>query len=392
MLPCPHAKKCSGCQLQNLTYEEQLHMKQAKLIGLLGRFGHVNEIIGMDDPTHYRNKVQSAFAMRDGKVISGVYQSATGRIVPVDSCMLEDEHATAIVHTIRKLCVPFKIKPYDMRTGRGFLRHVLVRRGFVSGEIMVVLVTARGDFPSSRSFTNELLRRHPEITTLVWNVNPTDTALLLGSKSEVLFGDGYITDTLCGLNFRISPRSFYQVNPVQTEILYSKAKEFASLTGKERVIDAYCGTGTIGLTMARDAKEIIGVEVNRDAVKDAQYNATLNGITNASFYAADAGELMTALAEGGESADVVVTDPPRAGCSPRFLKSLLTLAPERIVYVSCNPETLARDLFTLKKGGYRVTKIQPVDMFPWTAHVECVVRLTRHKDIKSKSTNGDICI
>ena len=196
----------------------------------------------------------------------------------------------------------------------------------------------------------------------------------------------------CGLNFRISPRSFYQVNPVQTEILYSKAKEFASLTGKERVIDAYCGTGTIGLTMARDAKEIIGVEVNRDAVKDAQYNATLNGITNASFYAADAGELMTALAEGGESADVVVTDPPRAGCSPRFLKSLLTLAPERIVYVSCNPETLARDLFTLKKGGYRVTKIQPVDMFPWTAHVECVVRLTRHKDIKSKSTNGDICI
>ena len=381
MLPCPHAKKCSGCQLQNLSYEEQLHMKQAKLIAMLGRFGHVDEIIGMEDPTHYRNKVQSAFAMRDGKVISGVYQSATGRIVPVEHCMLEDEHATAIVATVRRLCAPFKIKPYDLRTGRGFLRHVLVRRGFVSGEIMVVMVTARGDFPSCRSFTNELLRCHPEITTLVWNINPTDTALLLGAKSEVLYGEGYITDTLCGLQFRISPRSFYQVNPVQTEILYSKAREFASLTGKERVIDAYCGTGTIGLTMAHDAMEVIGVEVNRDAVKDATHNATLNGITNARFYAADAGELMTELAEAGESADVVITDPPRAGCSPRFLKSLLTLAPKRVVYVSCNPETLARDLYTLKKGGYKVAKIQPVDMFPFTAHVECVVELKRKENI-----------
>lgn len=374
---CPLYKKCSGCQLQNLPYEEQLHLKQAKLIRLLGRFGHLEEIIGMTDPLHYRNKAQAAFAMKSGKVISGIYQSASRRIVPVESCMLEDERADKIVQTIRLLCPSFKIKPYDLATGRGFLRHVLVRSGYRSGEIMVVLVTAKGDFPSCRSFVNELCRRHPEITTVVWNINPTDTPLFLGTESKTLHGEGYITDTLCGLTFRISPRSFYQINPVQTEVLYNTAKVYAALSGRERVIDAYCGTGTIGLTMAKDAKELIGVEVNRDAVKDAKSNALRNGIENAKFYTADAGDLMKELAERGESADVVITDPPRAGCSKQFLSSLLTLAPKRVVYVSCNPETLARDLGVLCRGGYKVKKMQGVDMFPWTEHVECVVCLTR---------------
>ena len=377
MLPCPYAKKCGGCSLQNLPYEEQLHLKQAKLIGLLGRFGRVEEIIGMDDPTHYRNKIQAAFKSKSGKVISGVYQSASRRIVEVEDCMLEDECAAPILATVRKLCGSMKIKPYDMESGQGFLRHVLIRRGFVSGEIMVVLVTAKGEFRSERSFVNELIRRHPEITTVVRNVNPTDTARFLGNESHVLHGEGFITDRLCGLDFRISPRSFYQVNPVQTEILYGKAKAFAALTGKETVIDAYCGTGTIGLTMAADAKEIIGVEVNRDAVADAMDNARRNGIANATFHAADAGEFMEAMAAKGQTADVVVTDPPRAGCSGRFLHSLLKLAPARVVYVSCNPETLARDLYTLTKGGYKVRKMQPVDMFPFTSHVECVVCLTK---------------
>ena len=377
MLPCPYAKKCGGCSLQNLPYEEQLHLKQAKLIGLLGRFGRVEEIIGMDDPTHYRNKIQAAFKSKSGKVISGVYQSASRRIVEVEDCMLEDECAALILATIRKLCGSMKIRPYDMESGQGFLRHVLIRRGFVSGEIMVVLVTAKGEFRSERSFVNELIRRHPEITTVVRNINPTDTALFLGNESHVLHGEGFITDRLCGLDFRISPRSFYQVNPVQTEILYGKAKEFAALTGKETVIDAYCGTGTIGLTMASSAKEIIGAEVNRDAVADAMDNARRNGIVNATFHAADAGEFMEAMAAKGQTADVVVTDPPRAGCSGKFLHSLLKLAPKRIIYVSCNPETLARDLYTLTKGGYKVKKIQPVDMFPFTGHVECVVGLDR---------------
>ncbi|MBQ8524745.1 MAG: 23S rRNA (uracil(1939)-C(5))-methyltransferase RlmD [Clostridia bacterium] len=376
---CPNAKKCSGCQLQNLTYAEQLKMKQARLVSLLGKFGHVNNIIGMDEPTHYRNKMQAAFGYRDGKVISGIYQSASGRIVPTDSCMLENEAADRIVVTIRNMCKGFKIKPYDLRTGKGYLRHVMVRCGFASGEIMVVLVTAKGDFPSKRSFVNELLRRHPEITTVVHNVNPTETALFLGRDSEVLYGEGYITDKLCGLDFRISPRSFYQVNTVQTEVLYSVAKKYASLSGEERVIDAYCGTGTIGLTMADAAREVIGVEVNEDAVRDAKENAKLNGITNAKFYAVDAGEFMSALAAKGEKADVVITDPPRAGCSMKFLKSLISLAPKRIVYVSCNPETLARDLRTLTKDGYKVKKIQPVDMFPYTGHVESVVCLSKEK-------------
>lgn len=386
-IPCPIYKKCSGCQLQNLPYEEQLHLKQAKLIRLLGRFGHIEEIIPMDDPTHYRNKVQSAFCNKSGRLTAGIYQSATRKIVEVPpsmegGCMLEDLTATRIVATIRTLAPSFKLKPFDLATGRGFLRHVLIRRGFASGEVMVVIVTAPGDFPSCRSFVNELCRRHPEITTIVWNINPTTTPLFLGNESKTLFGEGYITDTLCGLTFRISPRSFYQVNPVQTEILYNTACRFAKLTGKERLIDAYCGTGTIGLTMASregvvGAKEVIGVEVNRDAVQDAKDNARRNGIDSAKFYAADAGDFMKELAARGESADVVITDPPRAGCSREFLQSLLTLAPNRVVYVSCNPETLARDLHTLTKGGYKVKKMQPVDLFPFTEHCEVVVALER---------------
>ena len=377
MLPCPYAKKCGGCSLQNLPYEEQLHLKQAGLIRLLGRFGRVEEIIGMEDPTHYRNKIQAAFRSKNGKVVSGVYQSASRRIAEVEECLLEDACAAPILATVRKLSASMKIKPYDLSTGQGFLRHVLIRRGFASGEIMVVLVTAKGEFRSERSFVNELIRRHPEITTVVHNINPTDTALLLGHESRVLHGEGFITDRLCGLEFRISPRSFYQVNPVQTEVLYAKAREFAALTGRETVIDAYCGTGTIGLTMAAGAEKVIGVEVNKDAVADAVENAKRNGIRNAEFHAADAGEFMEAMAAGGQSADVVITDPPRAGCSGKFLHSLLKLAPARIVYVSCNPETLARDLYTLVKGGYKVKKIQPVDMFPFTGHVESVVCLTR---------------
>lgn len=377
MNECPHRKKCSGCQLQNLEYEGQLHMKTAKLIALLSRYGHVEEILPMVDPYHYRNKMQAAFMMRDGKLLSGIYQSATGRIVPVDSCLLENEKADEIVVTIRKLSASFKIKAFDPKTGRGFLRHVLVRTGFSSGEIMVVLVTAPGGFPSKRSFVNELVRRHPEITTVVWNINASETALMLGRESETLYGEGYITDKLCGLSFRISPRSFYQVNPVQTERLYRIAGEMAGLSGKERLLDAYCGTGTIGLTMAKNARELVGVELSRDAVRDARENAKRNGVTNAKFFAGDAGEYMVHALEAGEKFDVVVTDPPRAGCSSRFLHSLLKLSPKRVVYISCNPETLARDLNTLTRGGYRVRKIQPVDMFPFTNHVETVVCLTK---------------
>jgi len=377
MKKCPYSKKCSGCQLTNLTYEGQLQMKQVKLIKLLGKFCHVEEIIGMENPYHYRNKAQAMMFYKNHKIESGIYQSATQRAVAVDSCLLENEQADKIIQTIKSLCPAFGIKPYDMNTGKGLLRHILVRNGYHSGEIMVVLVTNDEKFKTARSFVNELLRRHPEITTIVRNYNLSDTALMLGAKSEVLFGEGYIKDLLCGYTFQISPRSFYQINTEQTEVLYTIAKEYAELEGEESVFDAYCGTGTIGITMADNAKRVIGVEINSDAVKDAKINARLNNITNIEFYNADAGKLALELTRANEKIDVLITDPPRAGCSMQFLKSVLTLLPKKIVYISCNPETLARDLYVLTKKHYTVKKIQPVDMFPHTNHVETVVCLTR---------------
>lgn len=374
---CPYSKKCSGCQLQNLNYEEQLQLKQVKMIRLLGRFCHVKEIIGMQTPFNYRNKSQYALTYKNGRTISGIYQSTTQKIVEVKNCMLEDKCAESIVHTIKKLLIKYKLKAYDMNTQMGLVRHILVRKGFKSGEIMVVIVTTDEDFSSKEDFAKELVCIHKEITTVVWNINPTDTPLFLGKKNTVLYGNGYITDALCGLNFRISPNSFYQVNPIQAEVLYSIAKDYARLTGKETVLDAYCGTGTIGLTMAKEAKKIIGVELNSDATNDAKANAVLNNIENAIFYNEDAGHFMTKLAKEKEKIDVVITDPPRAGCSKEFLKSLITLYPKRVVYISCNPETLERDLFVLSKSGYNVRSIQPVDMFPYTNHIECVVRLER---------------
>ena len=376
---CPLAKKCGGCQMQNLSYEMQLRWKMKTVIGLLSPFGHVEEIIGMKNPYHYRNKVQAAFGLdRRGKIISGVYQSGTHRIVPVDSCMIEDEKADEIIVSIRELLPSFKILPYQEDAGRGTLRHVLVKRGFQSGEIMVVLVTAGAVFPSRNHFLEALLKKHPEITTVIQNTNPGRTSLVLGENEKVLYGSGKITDTLCGLQFSISSRSFYQVNPVQTETLYGKAIEFAALSGKETVIDAYCGVGTIGLCAAKHAKNVVGIELERAAVKNAIGNAKLNAIRNARFYAGDAGEFMEEMAAAGEKAQVVFLDPPRAGTTVRFISSVAALAPEKVVYVSCNPETLARDLKEFEKRGYKTEKIQPVDMFPFTHHVECVTLMTRN--------------
>lgn len=376
---CPLRKKCGGCQIQNLTYEKQLSFKQVKTIKLLGRYHHVNEIIGMSNPYHYRNKVQAAFGEKRGQIISGVYQSSTHNIVPVDSCMIEDKKADEIIVTIRRLLKSFKLRPFNDVTMRGFLRHVLVRRGFKSGEIMVVLVTGEINFPSASKFVNALLERHPDITTIVQNINNRHTSLVLGEQSRTLYGSGYIEDTLCGCRFRISPKAFYQINPVQTEILYSTAMEYAGLDGTQTVIDAYCGTGTIGIIAAAKASKVIGVELNGDAVADARVNAKLNNIDNIVFYEDDAGEFMVNAAFEGLTADVVIMDPPRAGASLDFLRSVIKLLPEKIVYISCNPETQARDLSFLTRKHYKVRRIQPVDMFPHTEHVETVVLLSKLK-------------
>ena len=377
---CPLYKKCGGCQLQNLSYAEQLGFKQRKTERLLGEFAHVEPIIGMDEPYHYRNKVQAAFATaRNGKIISGVYQSGTHSIVCVDSCLTEDRKADEIIVSVRNMLRSFKIQPYDERSGSGTLRHVLVKRGFKTNQIMVVLVTAGPIFPAKNNFVKALRKEHSDITTIVHNINPYQTSLVLGERENVLYGTGKIEDELCGLTFRISPRSFYQINPVQTEVLYNTAMEYADMSGREKVIDAYCGIGTIGLVASKRAGEVIGVELNRDAVHDAISNAKRNGIKNVRFFCDDAGEFMLGMAQDGEKADIVFMDPPRAGSDECFLSSLVTLAPKKIVYISCNPETQQRDLRFLTKRGYKVEKIQPVDMFPHTNHVETVVLLSHKK-------------
>ncbi len=377
---CPAAKKCGGCQLTNMSYEKQLSFKQAKVIKLMGRFGHVDEIIGMENPYHYRNKVQAAFGVtRGGQIISGVYQSGTHKIVKTESCLTEDKKADEIIVFIRSLVRSFKLSVYNENTGRGFLRHVLVKRAFGTGEIMVVLVTGKEPFKSKNDFIRTLLKRFPDISTVVQSVNNRFTSLVLGETENILYGSGYITDVLMGKKFRISARSFYQINYAGTEILYGKALDFAQLSGTERVVDAYSGVGTIGILAADKAGEVISVEMNPDAVRDARVNASINGVKNIRFFCADASDFLREAAAAGEKIDVVIMDPPRAGSTPVFLQSVIDSNVQKIVYVSCNPETLARDVALLTRNCYKVSKIQPVDMFPHTNHVECVCLLTRTK-------------
>ena len=378
-LDCNTAKNCGGCKYRTQTYKQQLLEKQKLVEANLKPFCKAEKIIGMEDPFYYRNKVHAVFSYKKGKVISGTYKEGTHEIVPVESCRIEDEKADEIIATIRQLLKSFKIKTYDEDTGYGLLRHVLIRRGQVTGEIMVVLVLGSPILPSKNNFVKALRKEHPEITTVVLNVNDKKTSMVLGEKETVLYGKGYIEDVLCGVRFRISSKSFYQINHAQTEILYKKAIDFAGLTGKERVIDAYCGIGTIGLVASGKAKEIIGVELNKDAVRDAISNARLNHIRNVRFYQNDAGKFMVRMAEEGVKADVVLMDPPRAGSDEAFLSSVIKLMPDRIVYVSCNPVTLGRDLKYLTKRGYQVKKAQPVDMFPWSEHIETVVLLSQQK-------------
>ena len=377
---CPYAKKCGGCQYQGMDYAAQLKKKQKEMNNLLKDFGKPEPIIGMKDPLHYRNKVHAVFGRtRKGEIVSGTYEAGTHKIVNIDECMIEDEISQSIIRTIRGLLRSFKIRTYDEDTGYGLLRHVLVRRGFTTGQVMVVLVLSSPILPSKNNFVKALRKEHPEITTVVLNVNDKKTSMVLGERDIVLYGKGYIEDILCGCTFRISPQSFYQVNPVQTERLYQTAMDYAELTGKERVIDAYCGIGTIGMVAAKKAREVIGVELNRNAVKDARTNAKLNQIKNITFYEGDAGRFMVSMAEEGEKADVVFMDPPRSGSDEAFLSSVIRLAPKRIVYVSCGPDTLARDLKYLARNGYQVRKMQPVDMFGFTEHCEMVVQLVKKR-------------
>lgn len=375
---CPVAKKCGGCKWINMEYEKQLEEKEKWVKSLLKPFGKLEGIIGMEEPTHYRNKVHAVFGLdRYKKPVSGIYEEGTHRIVPVDSCLIENEKADAIIRSVRDLLKSFKIKVYDEDTGYGLLRHVLIRTGHVTGQIMVVLVLSSPILPGKNNFVKALLKLHPEITTIVVNVNNKRTSMVLGDKEQVIYGKGYIEDVLCGKTFRISPKSFYQVNPVQTEKLYNKALEFAALTGKETLVDAYCGTGTIGIIASDKAGQVIGVELNADAVRDARDNAKRNNVKNIQFYQNDAGKFLVGMAEQDAKVDVVLMDPPRSGSDEAFLGSVVKMGPKKVVYISCNPETLARDLKYLTKHGYRMERAVACDMFPFTNHCESVVLLSR---------------
>jgi 23S rRNA (uracil1939-C5)-methyltransferase len=374
--PCPIFETCGGCQLQMFNDEGQLKYKYSNLIDLLGKYGKVEPIEGMQKPYHYRHKIHATFAYEKGRNIAGIYEEHTHRVVEIENCLIQDERANRIIQSILTLMPSFKMMPYD-DSGRGFLRHALIRTAYAHEGVMVVLVGGSPIFPAKRRFTEALVKKHPEIKTVLFNINPRKTSMVLGSREEVLYGTGYLEDSLCDMTFRISPKAFYQVNPEQTEKLYREAVKMAALTGKERVLDAYAGIGTIGMVASTRAKEVISVELNKDAVRDAIKSARDNGVKNIYFHQADATEFIEHMAEAGEYADVVFLDPPRSGSTPAFIKAVAKLKTDRVVYVSCSPETLARDLAQFQSLGYKVVRIKPFDMFPWTTHVEVIVLLQR---------------
>lgn len=386
--------KCGGCPLLNQPYPDQLKRKQQLEQRLLGRFAPVSPVLGQAEPWHYRNKAIATFATGPrGRLTCGIYAAGTHRVLPYTDCLLQDTVINQTIAAVLEAARACRWPAFEEDRGTGLLRHVLVRRGKTSGQVLVVLVTAQENLPGSRNFVKALREKAPWVTSVVQNCNPRHTSAVLGSDERTLYGPGKITDTLCGLQFAISPRSFYQVNPEQTEVLYAKAIEFAALTGKETVIDAYCGIGTIGLCAAGRAKQVIGVERNPDAVRNACANAAANKINNARFICADATDWMRAAAQpnsGLPHPDVVFLDPPREGSTPACIDAVAAMKPKRVVYVSCNPETLARDLTHLTRRGWKALKIQPVDMFPHTEHVETVCLLVLRNPVTHINIDVDV--
>lgn len=373
---CPLAHKCGGCQLQSLTYIEQLDYKMDEVYDTLGSWNRIAPIIAMDDPTNYRNKTQVVFDSQKGKIVSGIYQSGTHRVIPIHSCMIQDKEADEILQTIRQLMKKFSIDPYNEDNGRGIIRHVLVRKGMNTHEIMVVLVCGSPIFPNLQNFVALLKQSNDHIKTVLLNLNDDRTSMVLSDEpEEILYGKGFIEDKLCGMTFRISPKSFYQVNSIQAESMYDIAMKMARLKSTDVVLDAYCGTGTIGLIAAKQGiKSLIGVELNAQAIEDAKRNAFRNGIDNATFVCEDATTYIEKMVEDKQKIDVLFMDPPRSGSDKTFLTSIIKLEPKTIVYISCNMNTLDRDL-KLLHNKYEVVGIQPIDMFPYTTHVENVVLL-----------------
>ena len=373
-----YEKKCGGCPLLALPYREQLAKKQARLQELMGGFAPVKAVQGMAEPLHYRNKAIASFATQRGKLVCGLYAEGTHRVLPGADCLLQEEILNKTLAAVLDAARACRWTAYDEDRGTGLLRHTVLRSS-CSGKVLVTLVTPGPDLPGSKNFCTALRKKAPWVVSIVQNINPTRSSAVLGSREKTLYGPGFVLDTLCGTQFAISSRSFYQVNRTQTEVLYKKALELAKLTGRETVIDAYCGIGTIGLCAAPLAKQVIGVERNPAAVKDAAANARRNKIANARFVCADATEWMAAAAGEGLHPDVVFLDPPRAGSTPECIAAVNKMKPRRVVYVSCDPETLARDVAAFTRLGWRAAKFCPVDLFPQTKHVETVVLLSHKK-------------
>lgn len=377
---CPVATACGGCSFQALAYPAQLAFKKRKVSEALRKIGgidaEVDEVVGMENPYFYRNKTQMPVGYdKQNRLVSGFYRRFTHTIVPIEKCYIEDERSSSILANIKLAMKENKIMAYNEDTRVGVIRHVLIKTSQAFKDIMVVLVTNFDSFPGRNNLVKSIKEKCPEVTTIVQNINLRDTNVILGEKENVLFGKGFIKDELHGLAFNISSKSFYQVNPIQASKLYDLAMQKAGLTGDEIVIDAYCGVGTISLIASKFAKEVIGVEIVKEAVEDAIRNARLNNITNTKFFTSDASQFIENLIQQGTNIDVVFVDPPRKGLEDSFVKSLLKLKPQKIVYVSCEPSTLARDLKLLKES-YNVQSVSPVDMFPMTYHVETITLLS----------------
>ncbi len=377
---CPIYAECGGCQLQHLDYPAQLQLKREQVVNAVERIGGLTGVtirptLGMDRPRQYRNKLQYPFGLREGAVVVGCFRQGTHQIVPVGECLIQHPLHNRVLDTLRELVIEHRVPIYDERSGKGLLRHVLLKNGFTSGEAMVVLVTNGERFLEGQAIAAQLAAAHPAIKSVVQNINRTRGNVILGRENRTLWGKDRIVEELDGLKFRISANAFFQVNPQQTVKLYQKAVEYAALAGSERVVDAYCGVGSLTLFLARRAAAVFGIEVVPEAIRDARENAALNGLGNVQFLVGETETVLPRLVHEGHRFDVAVVDPPRAGCAESVLETLAAVEVERIVYVSCNPSTLARDLRRLAELGYETREIQPVDMFPQTYHVECIARI-----------------
>lgn len=378
---CSIYKRCGGCQLQHMSYEGQLRFKRQKVEDSIKRIGglkdiHVFDVIGMDSPYRYRNKVQLPIGLREGKAVIGFYAQRTHEIINVDACLIQNEEADAAAEIVRNFIDEHHIEVYSETEDKGSLRHLMIRKSFRTGDVMAVIVSNTDSFPFMDELTEKLRSGIKGVKSIILNVNKGRTNAVLGKKCITLWGDDHLTDYIGDFRFSISPLAFFQVNPVQTEILYKKALEYANLTGEETVFDAYCGTGTISLFLAQKAKKVYGVEIIPEAIDNAKKNAEHNSITNAEFITGESEKVIPELIKKGIHAEVVVVDPPRKGCDRTLLEAIAQMQPSRIVYVSCDPATLARDLGILDTLGYKTQQVQPVDMFPETGHVECVTMLT----------------